>query len=46
MKKGKSAGLDGIYGEMIRMGAGVIVDWLVRGKSASGVARCLFSADI
>ena len=27
---GKSAGMDGIYGEMIRVGAGVIVDWLER----------------
>ncbi|KAL7630078.1 UNVERIFIED_CONTAM: hypothetical protein RMT77_019789 [Armadillidium vulgare] len=30
VKKGKSAGMEGIYGEMIRVGAGVIVDWLVR----------------
>ena len=30
VKMGKSAGMDGIYGEMIRLGAGVIVDWLVR----------------
>ena len=30
VKKGKSAGMDGIYGEMIRVKGGVIVDWLVR----------------
>src|ERR1044072_7454424 len=30
VKMGKSAGMDGIYVEMIRVGAGVIVDWLVR----------------
>src|ERR1700755_879090 len=30
LKKGKSAGMDGIYGEMIRVRKGVIVDWLVR----------------
>ena len=30
VKMGKSAGMDGIYGEMIRVGGGVIVDWLVR----------------
>src|ERR1700755_2336747 len=30
VKMGKSVGMDGIYGEMIRVGGGVIVDWLVR----------------
>src|ERR1700755_3177614 len=30
VKMGKSAEMDGIYGEMIRVGGGVIVDWLVR----------------
>src|ERR1044072_9868434 len=30
VKKGKSTGMDGIYGEMIKEGARELIDWLVR----------------
>src|SRR5215469_15969798 len=54
LKKGKAAGSDGIMGEMIRAGGGVLCRWLVRvmnvcwerGGSAEGLARALCCAGV